>query len=497
MRAKKILFYFPVPTMTSRLLSLPTDLQGYLLHCLVSGDPTSLCVLRPVYRVPPLRQAVRQYVVDFCLQQYKVRLDVATCSHAVAWLLARFDSTPLSRHAVSAFTALSNSFVSPLFAKGERSATVSFPELWCAMVRKEINFATFFQDRELRREKMSLRADVNALRAEERRNHVTTLLEENGLLSLPRHEKALIDSYLSRMPRLRDEVTSAILQHRTLVETRRSPEDYFPGDRRAAVPQVMCCSRWTGTWFFCQSYGHPVVDLSVVVYRNDTYQRLFNVPYQHHRHSNIVDMACTELGDIVLLYSGYPWLVCHSEAGPILMQLERHHYAILHRPNQLCVGKSGMNYVSDPKTMLVQRFTPEGVPIAPLRCPYEPDLFCLDPHENVCVLTCQEPRIVVFDWQGNVTAIVRVPSVRPESFFCDSQNNWYIGDHMTMATEVYRGDKRVGRLYGFGGRTLSAIDHLDRMSFFNRTYFCVESFRAQRFADETQRPRLGLGSFPR
>ena len=474
--------------MPETLLSIPLELGAQVLDCLVASDETaSLAILRPVYRVHRLRRPVLQCLANYCRQKYGLLLNISANQADLFWLLAFFDLEPMRRADVLSFTAFPKSFANTLFPKGSYNATVSFQILWCALVRRGVSFASFVEMRAARRLKMKQNSDLCLGRVNSRREFFMALLKKYNLETMPRTHLSMIRSFIHQMPSLRQDVIQAIDEHRILVRGWASPEFYFP-THESAVPMAIHCSPWNKTWFFLMPrYPQSILPIhqqhvSVVVRRNGVYQPIFNLT--NCPRSLLADLKSTELGDVVILYTGFPWLVCYNEAGEVQMQVKRHCCSIFHKPKQLVVAKSGVNYICDPKAMVVHRIHPCGSPVAPIQCFDEPCLICLHPSDNICVLFSKSggawyPYVVMYDWSRTQLLKIRVSNETPEAFFCDSLGHWFISDsakHDTAVNGKAGGGLTIGRTSGYADRLLTTMDIDDRISFFNGHYSTIDSY---------------------
>jgi hypothetical protein len=439
-----------------------------------------------VYRVHRLRRPVLQCLANYCRQKYGLLLDVSANQADLFWLLAFFDTEPMRRADVVAFTAFPKSFANTLFPKGLYNASVSFQILWCALVRRGVSFASFVEMRAARRLKIQQNTDLCQSRVNSRRQFLNALLDKNNLETLPRTEMSMMRSFVHQMPSLREDVVQAIDEHRRLVWGWASPEYYFP-TYESAEPLAIHCSPWNKTWFFVvPRYPGSLVPthqyITVIVRRNCSYQPIFNL--ELCRGTLLADLKCTELGDVVILYTGFPWLVCYNEAGDIQMQVERHCCSIFHKPKQLVVDKSGVNYICDPKAMVVHRIHPCGTPVAPIQCSDEPCLVCLHPSDNICVLFTESrgvrhSHVAMYDWNRNSILKIRVSNEHPEAFFCDSLGHFYISDSLKQDTAVNGkagGGLTIGRTSGYARRLLTTMDNNDRISYFNRQHSTIDSY---------------------
>jgi len=460
----------------TRFSALPLELATFTMEVLLKTPESSPADLLASYNVKQLRFAVLCSLVDYCRASFQLVLCPTRHRIDLLFLMANF-GTIFDRTSARKYMCLPESFFSTTFSKGIRGATVSFLELWVDVMQKTKTFSGHFENRNARREKQRECKEMRDSRVSERSWFVDSLLRQNGLFSLPRTEKKLIESFISSMPRLRDDVVSAIVVHRENVFSFRSPESYFLADRRAARPRFIFCSQWTGEWIFCQTYGDPFRHLAIAAFSDSAFRILFQVPFKS---SSLIDMKCNELGDIVLLYNGPPWLVVYDQAGLTVVQIDRHFSSHFHSPTSLSVGKSGMMYINDPKTMHIQRICPDGMPISALRCRHKAYSMCLDSKENVCVVAEKENFISVYNWNCDIVASIEIGGCRVDNIFCDSRGFWYIVDYFSFNTKVFEpcGSSRpIAVLNGFSGASLCAIDNLDRMSFFNGAYFCIDSFK--------------------
>ena len=457
---------------------LPEDVSVLIMEFVANE---SLADLSDAYDVRILRRSVLQCVANYCNTRLSLLLSVDMHHQDLFELLDNYDVT-FSRVEALRYTCLAEKLTSSLFPKGIRNARISYEQLWLAMIRRDMHYPGFYEDRLVRYNAILANQDAKRIRSDRRKEYLYGLLRQHGLDTLPQENKVLFQQFVRHKPRLQRDVETAMELYRQNVETYRSPEYYFPGDLRAFMPQFVHCCPWTGTWYFCQSYGHHRFDLCIALCRNEVITSQFKIPSEHIEISTIRDMKCTELGDVVLLFNGFPWLASYSESGRILMELRRYHYGLFYRPKQLCVGKSGMNYINDPKTMRVFRVTPDGVPIQSLRCQQEPILICLDAAENVCVL-CADSLVLVYNWSGELIRnlslgrVLHSPSLK--GFFSDSRGVWYVVDEQSTATVAFGpgGGDAVAIINGYSIDGLGCLDNADRMSFFNRPTFVVESFR--------------------
>lgn len=472
--------------MPANLHTIPLELGAQVLDWLVASDETaSLAMLRPAYRVHRLRRPVLQCLANYCRQNYGLVLDVSANQADLFWLLAFFDRQPMRRVEVVAFTAFPKSFANTLFTKGSYNASVSFPIIWGALVRRGVSFASFVEMRAARRLKIQQNTDLCQSRVNSRREFLMTLLDKYNLETMPRTQLSMIRSFIHQMPSLREDVVQAIDEHRMLVRGWASPEFYFP-TYESAEPLAIHCSPWNKTWFFAVPRYPGLATIrqhySLIVRRNGVYQLLFNL--DNNLGTRLADLKCTELGDVVILYTGFPWLLCYNEAGVIQMRVKRHCWSIFHKPKQLVVAKSGVNYICDPKAMVVHRILPCGTPVAPIQCFDEPCLVCLHPSDNICVLFSERggawyPYVVMYDWSRTQILRIRVSNEHPEAFFCDSLGNWFISDSEKQDTAVNGkagGGLTIGRTSGYAGRLLTTMDTDDRISFFNREYSTIDSY---------------------